>query len=318
MIGQSRGHRWRLAFQATVLVAEIVVGKVQRKGAFVVIPPLREAVGQPAHSLCPAADCTVVPLGMRRADFVFVRVSPDGSLLHRYYPRRRVFPLLVFGPFLKVFDYHPVVNLTAKLHRNSCLVRGVAVRRDLEAASRGIAQLLTERVCIVLCAASEVPADNQLRCPLGRYERVGIAHVADEALPVASLIFGINELPQLVALNIFDAHPLQLGFHPLFALLADDYHQVNDGVRIVAGAAGTTRYAHSFGEHLDNPRGLVQVDSHSVEPLGAVCEAFPAIEATVTLSARFRLAVFLAVFVGALRGDHRRATFRIVATVAAR
>ena len=92
MICNAVSHRRRLSLQCAVLSHEIVVGEEQSQSGPVVLPSLREAVGQSAHAFDEIANRAVQPLTMRRTNLVHVWVTQVSFLLSAYYPGRRILP----------------------------------------------------------------------------------------------------------------------------------------------------------------------------------------------------------------------------------
>jgi hypothetical protein len=84
--------------------------------------------------------------------------------------------------------------------------------------------------------------------------------------------------------------------HVLFATLAKHNQHVENDTLGRFHHASCGRYAGSFAKHFDNPRGLIQADSHTVELLGFLGPRLAAQTTTISGSAFRGFAILLNAF----------------------
>ncbi len=291
MIRESMRLRRAATVQAAMLPAEVVLSEQQAHCGAVVIPSLAKAVGQSAHALAEMADRAIHAFGMAGADLGIFRLTQNDGLLIADYSGRRILPPILFNWFLKYLDDRSVINSAAQEPANPVGIRNPAVCGQVKAARSCISELLAELGGVHVGSSAKVPRNQQLASTLNGSETVGIPHAASNLFAEGSGLLAVNELPNFVCLNVYNADAFNCLGHPCFALGSDCVAKVDNGAILDAGNAGNTANWHTLANQRENFDGHIHAQPHTVEGLR---------EGRPTLAAYLAAETSRAAFVGAV------------------
>ena len=275
--------------------AEVIPSEVQSQGCFQVRPLFREGVRQARQSAKLHPHGEILPLNVRRANPVFVRVAHDGCWDRSDNVSRGVPRFAVAGSRVNLDQLGIVATVNERVVNRSRI--GLkAVRRNLESPIRcRVSQFPNEGSGRGLVPSPKMESQHQFTVSLNRNEGVSIAQVFPVNLIHPFVLFFLPDVaPNLIALNIRDGHVTNTVDHELFALLAS-YGQERKNCSVVnVGEPRCAIDGAAFQKKVEHLSRFIERRIHTAQLIIGFRERLATLAALETLRSLAILPAFLA------------------------
>src|SRR5208282_3596566 len=279
MVGNSRLHCGCDA-QRLVNAAEIIVRKLNGVSRFQVVPFLTECVRQPGEPPHVHPEREILALNMRRANSSGFRVSPHRFGYRFYHPWWRITVFVVRAALVHLYQLG-IIDAGSKCRVDGVKVRRKAIGGDLKLSRGGAVEFLSERHCIPTRATAQVPRQYELGVPLHSDKAVGVT--AKRIAVCVALLFAANVCPDFIALDIGHREVMNHVFEEPLAVVANDHHDVQDGVAVDACNSLDAPNRTTLDEQPDDLGNLFFALIGAVQPLRSVAVGLVALAATEAL-----------------------------------
>lgn len=217
MLRESGFHRGRDA-KRLVNTNEVVVHVEQSDGMGVIFNLFAEGIRQPREPADVHPHREILPLHVRRADVLRVRVARNRHL-HAAFACGRAIAGIRLDAAVNLHK-HRVVDVTPEGIFDGRQVHLLPVRRQLNPIGQAISHILQEGRRATGIAQADQPAQDELRLCINRDERPDIAHRATRGIGGGDVpLLRANERPYFIHLDALRGH-------------------VADGCVLVSGARG--------------------------------------------------------------------------------
>ena len=239
--------------------AKIEKGHVEMNGGFQMVQRFTESQAQAreAAQMCPHRQ--IGSFDVACGYVARIRVSADGCRNGRSDLRRRV-PVWPRAVGVTV-DLHELreVNVRTKVFFDCGDVAAQTVRCDLESATHTLAQIANERVGAGRIALRRQVRENKLGFRINCHPHVGVSPLT-RRINGAAMLFGMNERPEFVRLDVAGMDAAHPRIEKLAALFANSKKQRKNRALVRSGNTRYGTHAHSLDQKRYDLRGPVSAD----------------------------------------------------------
>lgn len=149
------------------------------------------------------------------------------------------------------------VDVTTEDSRDRDFVRRESIRCQLVVTIGCSLQLLGEGESVVGRSLPEMPRDDKFAGSLDGDKRVGVTVDVPEVFRDSCLFLAADETPNLVGLNVVDAHVDEPRFHHSLAVVANMKQQREDRILVNAGQTHRRSRGRPFDKVMNDGHGLI-------------------------------------------------------------